>query len=92
MAFDVAVAYIAMTKGVPLPYVVTILCTLGIISVFSLSVVGKSISWKLQRLRIRRLCPWASRPESLPAPSLEPKPAFNGKLLPMESAACTIGL
>ena len=35
-----------MTKGIPLPYVVTILCTLGIISVFSLSVVGKSISWK----------------------------------------------
>jgi hypothetical protein len=36
-----------MTKGVPLPYVVTILCTLGIISVFSLSVVGKSISWRI---------------------------------------------
>jgi hypothetical protein len=40
MAFDVAIAYIAMTKGAPLPYVVTILCTLGIVSVFSLSVVG----------------------------------------------------
>ena len=47
MAFDVAIAYIAMTHGVPLPYVVTILCTLGIISVFSLSVVGKSLSWKI---------------------------------------------
>jgi uncharacterized membrane protein YraQ (UPF0718 family) len=47
MAFDVAIAYIAMTKGVPLPYVVTILCTLGIISVFSLFIVGKSISWKV---------------------------------------------
>jgi len=47
MAFDVAIAYIAMTKGVPLPYVVTVLCTLGIISVFSLSVVGKTISWKV---------------------------------------------
>lgn len=46
MAFDVAIAYIAMTKGVPLPYVVTILCALDIISVFSLSVVGKSISSK----------------------------------------------
>ena len=34
MEFDVAIAYIAMSKGVPLPYVVTILCTLGIISVF----------------------------------------------------------
>jgi len=47
MAFDVAIAYIAMTKGVPLPYVVTILCTLGIISVFSVSVLGKTISWKI---------------------------------------------
>jgi uncharacterized membrane protein YraQ (UPF0718 family) len=47
MAFDVAIAYIAMTKGVPLPYVVTILCTLGIISVFSLTVVGKTMSWKI---------------------------------------------
>jgi len=47
MAFDVAIAYIAMTKGVPLPYVVTILCTLGIISVYSLSVIGKSLSWRL---------------------------------------------
>ena len=27
MAFDVAIAYLAMIKGVPLPYVVTILCT-----------------------------------------------------------------
>jgi len=47
MAFDVAIAYIAMTKGVPLPYVVTVLCTLDIISVFSLSVVRKTISWKV---------------------------------------------
>jgi uncharacterized membrane protein YraQ (UPF0718 family) len=47
LAFDVAIAYIAMTKGVPLPYVVTILCTLGIVSVFSLSIVGKTISWKI---------------------------------------------
>src|SRR5271154_2715839 len=47
MTFDVAIAYIAMTKGVPLPYVVTILCTLGIISVFSLSIIGKTISWKV---------------------------------------------
>ena len=47
MAFDVAIAYIAMTRGVPLPYVVTILCTLGIISVYSLSIVGKSLSWRV---------------------------------------------
>jgi uncharacterized membrane protein YraQ (UPF0718 family) len=47
MAFDVAIAYIAMSKGVPLPYVVTILCTLGIISVLSASVLGKTISWRV---------------------------------------------
>lgn len=47
MAFDVVIAYIAMTRGVPLPYVVTILCTLGIYSVYSISVVGKTISWKV---------------------------------------------
>ena len=47
MAFDVAIAYIAMAKGVPLPYVAAILCTLGIVSVYSLSVVGKTISWKV---------------------------------------------
>src|SRR4030095_4888843 len=31
MAFDVAIAYILMAKGVPIPYVAAILCTLGII-------------------------------------------------------------
>jgi uncharacterized membrane protein YraQ (UPF0718 family) len=47
MAFDVAIAYILTAKGVPLPYCVTILCTLGIISVFSLSIVGKTVSWRI---------------------------------------------
>jgi hypothetical protein len=47
MAFDVAIAYILMAKGVPLPYCVTILCTLGIVSVLSLSIVGKTASWKI---------------------------------------------
>ena len=47
MAFDVAIAYIVMTHGVPIPYVAAILCTLGIISVYSLSVVGKTISWRV---------------------------------------------
>jgi hypothetical protein len=32
---------------VALPYVVTILCTLGIYSVYSFLVVGKTISWKI---------------------------------------------
>jgi hypothetical protein len=47
MAFDVVIAYIAMTRGVPVPYVATILCTLGIYSVYSYSVVGKTISWRV---------------------------------------------
>jgi hypothetical protein len=47
MVFDVGIAYIGMAKGVPLPYVVTILCTLGIVSVFSLSVIGRTISWRV---------------------------------------------
>jgi len=47
MAFDVAIAYVAMSRGVPLPYVVTILCTLGIYSVYTFLVVGKTISWKI---------------------------------------------
>jgi uncharacterized membrane protein YraQ (UPF0718 family) len=47
MAFDVAIAFILMTHGTPLPYVAAILCTLGIISVYSLSVVGKTISWRI---------------------------------------------
>jgi uncharacterized membrane protein YraQ (UPF0718 family) len=46
MAFDVVIAYLAMTHGVPLPYVVTLLCTLGIFSVYSFGIVGKTISWK----------------------------------------------
>lgn len=47
MAFDVIFAYIAMSSGVPMPYVVTILCTLGIYSIYSTLVVGKTISWKV---------------------------------------------
>jgi uncharacterized membrane protein YraQ (UPF0718 family) len=47
MAFDVVIAYLAMTRGVPLPYVVALLCTLGIYSVYSFAVVGKTISWKV---------------------------------------------
>lgn len=46
IAFDVVIAYLAMTRGVPLPYVMTLLCTLGVYSVYSVLVVGKTISWK----------------------------------------------
>lgn len=47
MAFDVVIAYLAMKHGVPLPYVVTLLCTLGIYSVYSFAVLGKTISWRV---------------------------------------------
>ena len=46
MAFDVAAAFILMSRGVPLPYVVTLLCTLGAFSVYPMLIVGRTISWK----------------------------------------------
>jgi uncharacterized membrane protein YraQ (UPF0718 family) len=50
MAFDVVIAYLAMTHGVPIPYVVALLCTLGIFSIYSFTMVGKTISWKIAGL------------------------------------------
>ena len=47
MAFDVVIAYLAMTRGTPIPYVVAMLSTLGILSVYSAAVVGKTISWRV---------------------------------------------
>jgi uncharacterized membrane protein YraQ (UPF0718 family) len=47
MAFDVVIAYLAMSRGVAQPYVVALLCTLGIYSVYSFLVVGRTISWKM---------------------------------------------
>ncbi len=46
MAFDVAAAFILMSRGVPMPYVVTLLCTLGAFSVYSVLIVGRTMSWK----------------------------------------------
>ena len=46
MAFDVAAAFMLMTRGVPLPYVVTLLCTLGAFSIYSVLIVGRAMSWK----------------------------------------------
>jgi uncharacterized membrane protein YraQ (UPF0718 family) len=46
MAFDVALAFVLMTRGVPLPYVVALLCTLGAFSIYPLLIVGRSISWR----------------------------------------------
>lgn len=47
MAFDVVIAYVAMARGVPLPYVATLLCTLGIFSIYSFGILGKTISSKI---------------------------------------------
>jgi uncharacterized membrane protein YraQ (UPF0718 family) len=46
MAFDVAIAFVLLSRGVALPYVVALLCTLGVFSVYSALIVGKSLSWK----------------------------------------------
>src|SRR5437879_538635 len=43
MAFDVVIAFIAMGRGVPLPYVAVLLCTLGIYSVYSGAGIGKTL-------------------------------------------------
>jgi hypothetical protein len=34
-----------MTRGVPMPYVVALLCTLGAFSVYPYFIVGRTISW-----------------------------------------------
>lgn len=46
MGFDVAVAFILMARGVPLPYVVTLLCTLGAYSIYSVLILGRTMSWR----------------------------------------------
>jgi uncharacterized membrane protein YraQ (UPF0718 family) len=46
MAFDVAAAFVLMSRGVPLPYVVTLLCTLGAFSIYPMLIVGRSMSWR----------------------------------------------
>ena len=61
----VVIAYVAMSRGVALPDVVTILCTLGIYSVYSFLVVGKTISWEIAAARAepwRRCGPWRELP------------------------------
>jgi uncharacterized membrane protein YraQ (UPF0718 family) len=46
IAFDVAASFLLLSRGVPLPYVVTLLCTLGAFSVYSVLILGRTISWK----------------------------------------------
>jgi uncharacterized membrane protein YraQ (UPF0718 family) len=46
MAFDVAAAFLLMARGVPMPYVVTLLCTLGAFSIYPMLILGRTISWR----------------------------------------------
>ena len=46
MAFDVAIAFVLMSRGVPTPYVVTLLCTLGVFSIYSAFILERTFSWK----------------------------------------------
>jgi hypothetical protein len=45
MALDVALAYVLYHAGVPTPYVAALLCTLGPVSIYSLSALGKQLGW-----------------------------------------------
>jgi uncharacterized membrane protein YraQ (UPF0718 family) len=46
MAFDVALAFVLYHAGVPVPYVAAFLCTLGPVSVYSLSALGQQLGRK----------------------------------------------
>jgi uncharacterized membrane protein YraQ (UPF0718 family) len=46
MALDVGLAWVLYHAGVPTPYVVALLCTLGPISIYSLSALGKQLGFK----------------------------------------------
>ena len=50
MAFDVAAAFILMSRGVPMPYVVTLLCTLGAFGIYPFLILGRTISWRTAAL------------------------------------------
>jgi uncharacterized membrane protein YraQ (UPF0718 family) len=43
MAFDVGLAWVLYRSGVPTPYVAALLCTLGPVSVYSLTALGKQL-------------------------------------------------
>ena len=46
IAFDVAAAFVLMNRGVPMAYVVTLLCTLGAFSIYPFFILGRTLSWK----------------------------------------------
>ena len=43
MALDVALAYVLYHSGVPVPYVAALLCTLGPVSIYSLTALGQQL-------------------------------------------------
>ena len=43
MAFDVGLAFVLYRAGVPVPYVATLLCTLGAVSLYSLLALGQQL-------------------------------------------------
>jgi uncharacterized membrane protein YraQ (UPF0718 family) len=43
MAFDAGLAWVLFRAGVPLPYVAALLCTLGPVSIYSLTALGKQL-------------------------------------------------
>jgi uncharacterized membrane protein YraQ (UPF0718 family) len=45
MAFDAGLAFVLMKHGVALPYVATLLCTLGGFSIYPFMIVGRTVSW-----------------------------------------------
>ena len=47
IAFDVAFAWILLSRGVPAPYAAVVACTLGAFSVYPFIIVGRSLSWRV---------------------------------------------
>ncbi len=47
IAFDVAFAWILLSRGVPVPYVAVLACTLGAFSVYPFILIGRSLSWRI---------------------------------------------
>ncbi len=43
MAFDVGLAWVLYRAGVPAAYVTTLLCTLGVVSIYSLTALGQQL-------------------------------------------------
>ncbi len=47
IAFDVAFAWILLSRGVPPAYVAVVACTLGAFSIYPFLILGKSLSWRV---------------------------------------------